>query len=199
MIKGRKIAVIILFFFLGLSTSTFAIVLAAMIAGNQNYKNVENIYYDNKDSFSDIYDYMKGTYSDGIVSSILDLDDGYLSLYENNVPHEQTPKKIDPDEPVMIRLKGLYDKYLPDSAPYVFNSVTSYFDESGNMMMYFYAVKKKNDNNTEKPYRNYCLVCVDDGYSGYSPNYLMDPNDANSTAKPFISNWYVWSYDSDGG
>ncbi len=177
-----------MFFLLGLITSTFAIVMAAMLSANSSYKDIEKIYYDNTNEFNNIYSYMKNTYSKNTEKAELDLDDKCLKVYiDKNV------RIVTPDEPIIKDMQTLHDKYQPSNSLYVFTSAASYFDDNGNMMMYLYGAKKKLGERS----RNYCLVYVDDGYNGYYPNYLFNQN--NTIAKPFDDKWYIWSYDSDVG
>ena len=147
------------------------------------YKNNQNTFDTLADTFSKFYDSsLKQVYYEYETDTITKCYEGNVISSDNNI------------DLIKQSLSELQEKYQNDTSQKVFSYIKSYYDDSGNMLMYFKVKSERFKSGSDDKIRYHYLVYIDEAYHGNDSDLSIDMFEINT--KPFSGNWYYYSTSS---
>ena len=175
----------------------FILLLIVIVAVNPDEVFVKRCYKNNDETFNSIASEFSKFYEPSLLSIRYDYSSNTIEKY-------YADKEISCDNDTDYLKNSLYElqKEYNDFSDYnVFSSINSFYDDSGNMLMYFTVKNTKLDKGSNKgrneKIRHLYLVYIAESYQGHGSNLSIDK--FGIITEPFSGNWYFYSADSPTG
>ena len=166
------------------------LICIATITMHKEKTHVKNCYKNNQNTFDTLADTFSKLYASSLKQVYYEYDtDTIKKCYEDNM--------ITSDNDIdFIResLSELQEKYQNDASHRAFSYIKSYYDDSGNMLMYFKVKSERFKRGSDDKIRYHYLVYIDEAYHGNDSDLSIDTFEINT--EPFSGNWYYYSADS---
>lgn len=167
--------------------------LIAVITIHKDKTFVKKCYKNNQDIFDSLATTFSKCYEPSLKYIRYDYDTDTITTH-------YADKEISYDNDIDLLKKSLNElqQEYQDVADYkVFSSVSSYYDDSGNMLMYFIVKNATINSGKEDKIRHFYLVYIDESYHGCGSDLSIDKFGINT--EPFSDNWYYYSADTPIG
>lgn len=167
--------------------------LVVVITIDKDKAFVKNCYKNNQDIFESLVTTFSEYYEPSMKYVRYDYD---TDIITKHYVAEEISSNNDVDL-LKKSLSELQQEYQDFSDYKVFSSVSSYYDGSGNMLMYFVVKNVTINKEGEDKIRYFYLVYIDELYYGHGSDLSIDKFEIN--AEPFLGNWYYYSADTPIG